>query len=651
MRALQRFWSDHRPRSRQDWFDASMTLAALAFMALAAGRALEPVVLDWTTWGGHDWDEVSAQRYITLKSLREYGQLPFWNPFACGGHSAWANVQGASNLVSVFLPAYWFLDFRHALRVELVSTVIVGLLGVWFWAGRFTRSAALRGLLAVVFCLNGRWAMQAATGHAWHLYYAYTPWVFWAFERACSAASVSASAGAQRQTPARRGGWRGGVNAGLERLRLDRAGLHDVVVGAVFVALMVYQGAIYPLPQTMFALALYAFGRAAIARRATPLAVYGAIAGLAAGFAAPKLLPELEVMLRFPRLVDSNEHFPLTALVQAFTAPGQTPGSPPARVPQWGWHEYGIYLGWLPFLGLFLAGFARGEAGRSLRYAGVAAFALALGTFHEYAPWPLLHRLPLFSSQHVPSRWMHIAVLLLGLCAVTVVERGLLRLGIRRRLGELALFVVLVYVAFDVSLESNRPMRTAFWMQMRPLPEPGDYRQSKRVPHELQYERRDYAPEALPAMMTNQGIIDCTLMAAINVWAPKDARGRIPGVGAVGSDQLGYRGEAFIDAERSEAGVASIEHWSPNEVVVRVTGAQAGDRLVLNQNFDPGWDAGRYRVENLDDRLAVALSGGSEEVRFRFAPRGFYSGLGLLGLSVIACAAVARARRGARSVE
>jgi hypothetical protein len=484
--------------------------------------------------------------------------------------------------------------------------------------------------------------MQAATGHAWHLYYAYTPWVFWAFDRACrrfDAAPAEPATLATRDTPLRR------FAAAFAELRAARFGGGPVVAGAALVALMVYQGAIYPLPHSAFLLAVYAVARAAIRRRVAPLGVFAAMSCLAVGLAAPKLLPSLEVMARFPRLVDSNEYFPLNALVQAFTAPGQTPATPPARVPQWGWHEYGLYIGWLPFAALFLVAFARGEAERSLRYAGVSALVLALGTFHDYAPWALLHELPLFASQHVPSRWLYVAVLALGAGAVSVAERGLTRLGVRRRWGEIALLGAFVHVAFDISHESHGPLRSAFWMHMHPLPPPTEYFQVKRVPRELQYRKRDYAPEALPAMLTNRGVIDCTLMAALNIWAPRDERGKVPGIGAIGRDQPGYRGEAFLE---SGVGRATIRSWSPNEVVVAVDGAEPGARLILNQNWDPGWNAAPYPVDNAGDRVSVTLDERATEVRFRFVPWGLYPGLMLLALSVAVVARV-RATPGRRS--
>jgi hypothetical protein len=599
------------PRNRQEWTGFSLTLAAATLVVIGAIRALTPVLSNWSTWGGHDWDQVTAYRYVMVKSFKEFGQFPLWNPYTCGGHSAWANVQEVSNLVSPFMPLYLFLDLRHALRFELAGTVLLGLIGSWLLASRYTSSAALRGLVCVTFALNGRWAMQLATGHDWHLYYAITPWVFWFFERALRAEDAK-----RRFT--------------------------NIVLGAVFVASLVYTCAVYPLPHTLTLLGVYALALALSERSARPLGVLLLITSAGLGLAAPKLVPALELMARFPRLVESNEFVELRTLVVALTASGQSPGSALAPIPQWGWHEYGIYVGWIPFLMmLLLVPHASGGPARALRVAALVALLFGLGSFHPQAPWSLVHELPLFSSQHVPSRWLHPAVLLFAVVAMSVLEH-LLALRKRRWLLEVGLLALLGFVAFDVSREAHRSLRGSFSTNLRELTPAREYFQVKVVPPELQYDRRDYAPESLPAMFTNRGVIDCTMMPAQNVWAPRNAAGRVIGIGARGRDEADYRGEVFMKSGRGEARFTA---WSPNAVEVSFAGAAPGDLLVLNQNWDPGWTANGTPALNDADRASHEVSATSGTVRFAFWPRGL--GWGILAF-VLTIAALVTARLGRR---
>jgi hypothetical protein len=333
----------------------------------------------------------------------------------------------------------------------------------------------------------------------------------------------------------------------------------------------------------------------------------------------------------------------LQALVQALVAQGQDIGSRPAPIPQWGWHEYGMYIGWIPVLSLImLIGASQQARERALRFAAIVAFVLGLGHFHEYAPWPLLHQLPVFSSHHVPTRWLYPALLLFGIVAAASGERGLECCGRHRRLAELALLALIAYVALDMSAQSFQPMRHAFWMEMPEIAVAPEFRQHRRVPRELQYRRLDYAPPALPAMFAGVGIIDCTLQPALNLWAPKRPNGRPSGMGAIGVDEAGYRGEAFLV---SGVGDARITRFSPNEVRVSVKGAHPGDLLVLNQNWDPGWRVNDAAATDHEDRVAIRINQSEARFTFRYRPPFLILGL-LLFAGTIAVLLLVKARRG-----
>jgi hypothetical protein len=161
--------------------------AAFACVLVCLLIALAPTFRDLELYGGHDWDEMTAHRLLTVRSLLRYHQLPLWMPYACGGYSEWGNVVGGTNLVSPFLPLYLLFELRLALRLELLGSLLISAAGSWCLAAQFARSAALRAFACLLFVANGRWALQAATGHLWHLEYCYLPWAFWAFERLLTA--------------------------------------------------------------------------------------------------------------------------------------------------------------------------------------------------------------------------------------------------------------------------------------------------------------------------------------------------------------------------------------------------------------------------------------------------------------------------------
>src|SRR5262245_41040763 len=157
---------------------------ALALVVGAYFVALAPMLADFSTYGFHDWDAHAAYRYITTLSLGRYGEGPWWHPYLCGGVPAWGYVEGAPNLVSPYLPFYLFADIRTAIRVEVVGNGLLGIAGAFVLARRFSSSGVLAAFFAALYVLNGRFALQAAVGHTWHLQYAILPWLLWCFERA-----------------------------------------------------------------------------------------------------------------------------------------------------------------------------------------------------------------------------------------------------------------------------------------------------------------------------------------------------------------------------------------------------------------------------------------------------------------------------------
>jgi hypothetical protein len=110
------------------------------------------------------------------------------------------------------------------------------------------------------------------------------------------------------------------------------------------------------------------------------------------------------------------------------------------------------------------------------------------------------------------------------------------------------------------------------------------------------------------------------------------------GLGARGPGEPGYRGDAFIV---EGVGHAEFARWSPNEVVVRVTGARKGDHVALDQNYDPGWLVNGRPALAVSDVPAATLQSSDETVVFRYRPKTLWLGLAIfvLGLPLLVGAA------------
>jgi hypothetical protein len=146
-----------------------------------------------------------------------------------------------------------------------------------------------------------------------------------------------------------------------------------------------------------------------------------------------------------------------------------------------------------------------------------------------------------------------------------------------------------------------------------------------------------------PGVLENVGTMECDTDNGLHS-GHRDEEGRMAGVGAYADNDPDYRGEAYVPEGH---GTATIAAWTPNAVEVRIDGAQPGDHLVLNQNWDPGWTANGVPAIALHDAVATVLSEPRGSVVFRYRPRTLPTGLAVCGLTVAAIAvALLRARRG-----
>lgn len=601
------------PGSALDWVLALASLPALAIVAATIIEALAPTLSVTNTIGQHDWDQMETHRALVVKSISVFHQFPFWEPYACGGHPNWGGFESGTTVISPWLPFYLKMTLPKAMRVEIWGSAIISAIGAWMLAGRFTRSPAAKALVVIAFAVNSRWALQITVGHTWHLSYAWTPWTLYFYDRAVGADPTS----------------------GTPRLR-------DFVGMGASIAMLIYTGGIYPLPETIFAVAVYGIALMAITRSTRPITT-GLIGGLLGlGLGSLKLLPVLEVMFKHPRLVTSLETLDLSALIDVLTSHDQDTSSGHAGTNQWGWHEWGMYVGWalvaLAAVGLLRA---RGPRESAMRWTGVVCFALGLGAFHKYAPWPLLHHLPVFQSQHVPSRWMYPGILALVVAGVAVAERELRRRPRLRPWIEVAALAAAFFIGRDVATVSRESISHMF---ATPMPKVADSEQpfhtEVHVPASLVYQN-EWVPPTLEMVLSNEGSLECGTYPALHSYF-RNRDGRTAGLGARGVGDPEYRGEAYVAEGK---GRAELVRFTPNEMTVAVHGAEPGEHVVLNQNWDPGWTAGRSRTAEWHDQVSAPIDAPEQTFVFRYRPVSWWAAIATFVLTVSAVVWIAVRRR------
>jgi hypothetical protein len=236
---------------------------------------------------------------------------------------------------------------------------------------------------------------------------------------------------------------------------------------------------------------------------------------------------------------------------------------------------------------------------------------LGMGAFDRHAPWTLLHELPVFSSQHVPTRFLFPAVLMLMLVFAAFAGGYFDTLVASRGWVDLLLLVPVYAVAVDITSVGRKSTENSFYMEAPPI-------QPNPVFHHQTASPYGYSPEvvqgaSLLAMFANVGVIGSYGLPALE-----------PGAIAMGAP--GYRGEAYVVGAQGGA-AARITKWTPNTAVVEYDHAAPGALLVYNMNYDPGWRANGRPALDYQHAVAIPIAAGTGRVKFSYYPPALNWGL------------------------
>ena len=591
---------------RRPWFWAS--LASLGVSTAFWSPAF--VRLDSTGFG--DWQMVHHNWEVGWVALRRFGLWPLWDPYHCGGIPMLGHPESQH-----FSPFFWlsvlFGDHATVVAVKLmiVAHTAAGIAGGALWARRvFQLQLAPSALVGVAWSCSSFWGWHVAGGHATFAPFWLAPWLLLA--------------------------WRA--------MALD---LRYAAAVAGLMTLTVLEGGTYPFPYFVLLLAFESVvllvrpphppAKSPAPRDPTPhsaprgiesdhnrtrrrLLLGGAIAALlTALLGAIRFLPIFHTLALFPRTVASTDAMSLAELVPMFTR-HDIPWHHPTH--EYVWPEYANYVGWPVFL-LGVAGAWVAIARRRLdAVLGFAVFTtLMLGSFAAWAPWTLLHHLPVFDSLRVPSRFTVFVSLYLSLLAGLALDAGWAATARRvfpaakrpfgpalraaRLIAPWAIVVAILADPFVRDVQINDRWNGP------PLNIDVEYDRFHLIPP------HDYGNvyASLPRM--NLGTPGC--YAGNMVWRISPALW----VGDVPQARVSRRIGRVVSARRT-----------PREISVEVVLSAPGV-VLLNQNHHPDWVASEGEVVEERGLLAVALPAGDHRFTVRYEPPMLAPGLATSGAGIV----------------
>ena len=561
-----------------------------------------PLFADPLAAGAGDWDQHLLYYAAVLRNAA-FGDLPFWNPWYCGGNVLWANPQ-----VSLVSPVYLLalvMPLTLAMKFNVVAHYLIGCLGMHLVVRRIVgvKGTAVTVFLVSLFVFSGAIALHLGAGHTNFLPVLLLPLVVFCFFRA--------SAGQTR----------------------------GVILGGAVIGFSILNGGMHVVPLTLVLLGALGLGALVFGRRVRPLILAGVMFLLGCAYAAPRIAPTMAFIrgadFHDARPVKEPDFMSAEMIWTAFFAGSQhalrgkvTPG-----VQLYGWQEYGNYLGW------FGAAAAAGSAGWILIFRrarehwreSASAFALVVvllltaGEFAAYAPAKLLRHVPLLSSFRIPSRHTMLVPLLGAVCAAfaarifggtQLASRWRWPIAIACLVGACQLVLVNRQLFGEVFILSADTQWKLFERAMPTV-----------VPEEIVTPGgpRVHRSFMLDSMLAGVSPLHCYEPLRVDSTAQ-------PGPVAI-----------------QDAGDARFfrQTFSPNRVQARVTVGREPARVVLNQNFAAGWttNAGPVERDPASGRPSVVLPAWyAGPIAFTFVPPGLWIGLAICAVAVALSIVVWRAR-------
>lgn len=554
-----------------------------------------PAFFHPSSTGFGDWQMVHHNWEVGWVSLTRYGEFPLWDPFHCGGITMWGNPEAQH------LSPFFFLSLLTgttlAIKIMVVVHAWLGLLGTYVLARREHRLSAPASLFAaLLWACSGFFAWQIGAGHGTFVSFYLLPWVLLAWRRAVVDWRMSA-------------------------------------VLALLMGLVAFEGGTYPFPYFVLLLAFDA--GVLLARRASPgrVALAAGLSGaLTLLLSAVRWIPSLITLSRIPRnadIPDAIAPWEIVEMLGRSRFPWEHAGHP------FVWPEYSAYIGITGLVAGLLGIWAAVRARRYEPLAALVVFGLLIaGQFAAFAPWSLIHQLPVYRSLRVPSRFSVLFTFYFALLAGFAIDTWLPRILARPRIA--------AWLGPRPRLARGVPWLIVALLALDPF--------NYGVVNNYYHWR--YAPIDTTHVAKRFHLIGGGAYGKIYASLPRRNIGTpacyVGNLDWPISGALWLRGRSQVRI--TEGGGRVLDSGrTVNTAWARVNLLHPG-RIVFNQNFDRDWHASEGEVTRDRGRLAVDLPAGRHEVTVTFEPPRlrlslFATGLGGLACLVLLALAWARRRR------
>jgi hypothetical protein len=317
-----------------------------------------------------DWDFFLANYEAIRKTIVEYGQFPFWNPWHFGGTPLFANPQ--IGVISLETLCSIIFGTVYGLRISMLLYTICGAVGMWFLLGDYAKNPMARFWGAIIFSLSGGLALHMSAGHTVMNSITLLPWMIFCLRRLNH--SISAAL------------WLGF----LAGMAINHSVHYSTFITASFGGLFFIAEWVRNIKSKQFVI------NAFLALLALTLV----------GFY--RLIVTLKYGAEFPRIIEMRLDIGLHHYLLALIYPGQYLLTFPDVVKDyWSWFEIGCYVGIIAIT-VFLISIIREI--KWWHWGFLIASLLTINSSCKWLPGYWLREIPPFTSFFCISRWRFLAV-------------------------------------------------------------------------------------------------------------------------------------------------------------------------------------------------------------------------------------------------
>ena len=540
-----------------------------------------PMLKNIMSWGAMDWDQFTFWHAVPRDTILRYWQLPLWNPYSNGGNVLLAHTH--SSFLSPFFIIIILCGPILGLKLGVILHLLIGMLGMLLLSRDIGISKRSSYLPPLVYMCSSIYFLHLAEGHIEWMAMAFIPWLF------------------------------------LFYLKSLKEPKH--IISCIFILLlMLLGGSVYIFSITIIILFVYALMKLLqkkrfIALRNIILIITGAFL-----LCSIKILPMLEFLNDNPRIIKSSESTQISLLPTIFLSKNQalyyqnTKWTSPERKLtykgsdfEYGWHEYGAYIGFIPLVLIAVGILFYLRQYWPLFITGVLSLWISLGKGAFYNFWGLIHKLPLYNSLHVPSRFIVMSVFCMSLFSGLGLTK-LERLSVRKPYKFL-ITAIIGFVFIDLYLINYQVLKDTFPIKPPAINRYVEFKQRHRDFSLLGKKSRS---SMYPALLSNSGVINSYDIATVK-------KGDVKIVG-----EQGYKGEVYLV---KDTGSVIVNSFSPNSVTVDVS-LEEPSRLAVNQNYYKGWKVKGVtgKISPYKGLISVRLPKGSYRVTLYYLPNSFIIG-------------------------